>query len=328
VVSALRVVFFGTPGFAVPSLDAIARSRHDLVAVVTQPDRPSGRGQRLTAGPVKIRAVELGVPVLQPLRLRDEPFPTDITALHAGIGVVAAYGKILPQWLLDTPRLGMINLHASLLPRWRGAAPVHRAILAGDRQTGVTIMRMVQTLDAGPMLARVPVAIEPDETSAALEMRLAVVGAPLLVETLDRLATGPVPGEPQDESLATYAPKLERHESQLDWAQPSARVHDRIRGLQPWPLAAARLNGRRVLLLGSGVADDVESARRSRASMASVEPGAILAIEHGTLLVATGTGAVRLSRIQPEGRPAMSVRDFVNGHPVRPGDRFEPLTAS
>ena len=316
-VDRLRVIFFGTPAFALPTLEAIHRSRHPLAAVVTQPDRPRGRGHRLTPSPVKARALALGVPVLQPEQLRDDPFPAAIAALEADIGVVAAYGKILPKGLLDTPRLGMINVHASLLPRWRGAAPVHRAVLAGDRETGVTIMRMVPALDAGPVMARTIAAIGPNETSAELEARLAVLGAALLVDVLDRLAGGAIPEVPQDESAVTYASRLERREREVDWTQPAARVHDRIRGLQPWPLAAARLHDLRLLLIGS------EIAVPSRTS--SETPGTILAVEGGSLVVATGSGAVRLVRVQPEGRPPMAVRDFLNGHPVRPGDRFEPL---
>jgi methionyl-tRNA formyltransferase len=311
------VIFFGTPGFAVPTLDAIDESRHTLVAVVTQPDRPRGRGQHLVPSAVKARAIELGVPVLQPNRLREPSFLAEVVSFAPDVGVVAAYGRILPQSLLDAPRLGVINVHASLLPRWRGAAPVHRAILAGDRQTGVTIMRVVAALDAGPTIARAVLDIGPDETSAALETRLAAAGGPLLADTLDRMAAGPVKEVPQDESAVTYAARLERHESQMDWAQPAGRVHDRIRGLQPWPLAAARLHGRRVLLIQSDLATS---------SSEPAPPGTITGVDEGTLVVATQPGAIRLVRIQPEGKPPMSVHDFLNGHPVRPGDRFEPLT--
>lgn len=316
-VNSLRVVFFGTPAFALPTLEAIQESHHSLAAVVTQPDRARGRGQRLTPSVVKTRAVEMGVPVLQPTRLRDEPFSAQISALQADIGVVAAYGRILPPPLIEMPRLGMVNVHASLLPRWRGAAPVHRAILAGDRETGVTIMRIVPALDAGPMMARGVVAIGPNETSAQLEARLAALGGPLLIETLSRLAEGPVPEEPQDESAVTYAARLERHEGEVAWAQPAARVHDRIRGLQPWPLAAARLHGHRLLLIGSEVAGESPDP--------SALPGTIIGLQGGAMIVATRPGAVRLVRIQPEGRPPMSVRAFLNGHPAQTGDRFEPV---
>ena len=312
----LRVVFFGTPGFAVPTLDRLRHSSHQVVSVVTQPDRPRGRGHRLSFSPVKQQALAHGIGVLQPEALKDPAFRLAITACGADLGVVAAYGKLLPQWLLDLPRLGMINVHASLLPRWRGAAPVHRAILAGDQVTGISIMRIVKALDAGPVLERVEVPIEPDETSHDLEARLAAVGADALGGVVDRLAAGPVPEEPQDEGLVTYAPRLERHESQINWDRPARAVHNQIRGLQPWPQAAARLGGRRVLLRRSAVADETPGAHA---------PGTIVAVEADALRVATHPGSLALLDIQPEGRPPMNVRAYLSGHPLQVGQRFEPL---
>jgi methionyl-tRNA formyltransferase len=318
-VMGLRVAFFGTPAFAVPTLDAIRASEHELAGIVTQPDRPRGRGQKLVAGPVKARAAEIGVPVLQPARMRDEEFLSAFRALRADIGVVAAYGRILPQSLLDTPRLGMINVHASLLPRWRGAAPIHRAILAGDTETGVTIMRVVQALDAGPTLSRVVVPIGPNETSAELELRLAAVGGPLLVEALDRLAAGPVAEQPQDETAVTYAERLERHESQIDWARPATDVHNRIRGLHPWPLAAVIVDGKRILLLRSEIV---------ASPGAPAPPGTVISVGPSGIVVSARDGAVRVVQLQPEGRAPMAARDFLNGHPVRPGAQFMPLPAA
>jgi methionyl-tRNA formyltransferase len=324
---ALRVAFFGTPAFAVPTLEQVQASSHHVVVVVTQPDRPRGRGQKLTPGPVKARAVELDLPVLQPTRLRSDEFLRPLADARADIGVVAAYGRILPQAVLEMPRLGMINVHASLLPRWRGAAPIHRAVLAGDRETGITIMRVVQALDAGDALARVVIPIGANETSAELEQRLAAAGAPLLVDTLDRLASGPIAGTPQDESLVTYAHRLERHESRIDWTRAAGVVHNQIRGLQPWPLAAALLDGRRVLILRSEVASDQPGGDAGRHASPAGErtPGTIVGVEPDGLLVQTGAGCVRILRLQPEGRPAMSVRDFLNGRRVAVGDRFTPL---
>ena len=313
---ALRVVFFGTPGFAVPALDRLLGSRHQVVAVVTQPDRPRGRGHKVSFGPVKARALDKGIDVLQPETLKDPAFVSAVEAYDADLGVVAAYGKLLPQWLLDLPRLGMINVHASLLPRWRGAAPVHRAILAGDEITGVSIMRVVKALDAGPVLMRVEVPIGQDQTSQELEAALAAAGADALSRVVDRLATGPVPGEPQDERLVTYAPRLERHESQIDWDRPARAVHNQIRGLQPWPQAAARLGGRRVLLRRSTVADEASGAHA---------PGTIVAIEADAIGIAANPGSLELLEIQPEGRPPMTVRAYLSGHPVQVGQRFEPL---
>lgn len=312
----LRVVFFGTPGFAVPTLDRLLQSPHHVTAVVTQPDRPRGRGQKITPSPVKAVALSHRVEVLQPETLKDAGFLHRLTELEPDLGVVAAYGKLLPQALLDLPRLGMINVHASLLPRWRGAAPVHRAILAGDPVTGISIMRIVRALDAGPVLSQSETPIGPDETSDELEARLASLGAASLLAVTDQLASGPIGEQPQDERLVTYAPRLERQESQIDWARSAVDVHNQIRGLHPWPLAAARLHTRRVLLRRSTTPDQ---------SGASGPPGTILAIDPDALRVATGDGTVRLIEIQPEGRPPMSVRAFVSGHPVRAGDRFEPI---
>ena len=316
-VTPLRVVFFGTPAFAVPTLEHLHRSSHTLVAVITQPDRPRGRGQKLVPGEVKARALELGVPVLQPARLKDEDFLSAFGALGADLGVVAAYGRILSQRLLDMPRLGMINVHASLLPRWRGAAPIHRAVLAGDKATGVTIMRMVQALDAGPSLATEALLIGPNETSAELERRLAAIGGPLLVQTVDRLAAGPVPETPQPEDGVTYAERLDRRDSRVDWNRPASAVHDHIRGVQPWPLAAVILNGKRVLLTRS---ETLASAPQPAAA-----PGTIVGVSRDGIDIQAADGCVRITGIQPEGRPAMSVRDFLNGRRVEIGDRVDAL---
>ena len=313
----LRIVFFGTPAFAVPTLERLFASGHEVVAAVTQPDRPRGRGHRLQPSPVKSAAAGR-VPVLQPMRLSDPGWLASFRDLRPDLGVVAAYGRILPQPLLDLPRLGMLNVHASLLPRWRGAAPVHRAVLAGDRETGVTIMRVVLALDAGPMLAARATAIAPDETSAELETRLASMGAELLAEIVDRVAAGPVEEVAQDERFVTYASRLERQESQVNWQRPATAIHNQIRGLQPWPLAAARLQGRRVLLLRSQVAD-------GRQSLAP--PGVVERVERDALLIAADPGLVRLTEIQLEGRSPVRVREFLHGRPVRAGERFEPLSA-
>jgi len=317
-VTPLRVVMFGTPAFAVPTLEALRRSPHEVVAVVTQPDRPRGRGQKVVPSPMKTAAIAGNIPVLQPQQPRDEAFLDTLRSLGPDLGVVAAYGRILPQRLLDLPRLGCINVHASLLPRWRGAAPVHRAVMAGDPETGVTIMRVVLALDAGPMLARTVLPIGPDDTSSDLETRLAQAGADLLVEVTDRLAAGPVAAEPQADAAATYAPRLERHESEVDWARPATVIHNQIRGLQPWPLAAALLRHERVRLWQSAVVG-LEDERAA--------PGTIVDVSADGLIVAAKPGRLCLLRLQPDGRPVMSVRDFLNGHPVAAGDHLEPLAA-
>jgi len=312
----VRVVFFGTPGFAAPTLAALLESSHPVIAVVTQPDRPRGRGQRVRPEAVKSLAEQRGLAVLQPARLRDEAFLKAFRSLEPDLAVVAAYGRILPSELLKMPRLGFINVHGSVLPRWRGAAPVHRAILAGDRTTGVTIMQVVPALDAGPMLAAAETEIGRDETSAELESRLALLGATLLVSMIDRLAKGPVVATPQDERLVTYALKLERNESRIDWARPAEAVHNQIRGLQPWPLAAALLRGRRVSLLRSQVAS---------VSPGETEPGRIVSLDADGIVVGTDPGAVRITSLQAEGRQVLPAREFLRGARINAGDRFDPL---
>jgi methionyl-tRNA formyltransferase len=229
----LRLLYFGTPAFAVPSLRALAASRHSVVGVVTQPDRPRGRGQKVTPSPVKAAALELGLPVLQPTRLKDDELNARLRELQCDLGVVAAYGKILPTPLLSLPRLGMINVHASLLPRWRGAAPIQRAILAGDTETGITIMRVIPELDAGPMLAAVPTPIASDETSVVLEQRLSGLGAELLIETIEAMARGPVTEASQNAAGVTYAARLERRDGQIGFDQPALAIHNAIRLLLP-----------------------------------------------------------------------------------------------
>jgi len=311
----MRVIYFGTPEFAVPALASLMAT-HEVVAVVTQPDRPRGRGQKVTANPVKALATAHDVPVLQPTRLRDPQWLEEIAALRADIGVVAAYGRLLPQTLLDLPRMGFINVHASLLPRWRGAAPIHRAVIAGDAVTGITIMRVVLALDAGPMLSSASIPITASDTSQTLEIHLAALGADLLIATMARLKAAAVTETPQDESLVTYASRLERHESQVNWARPSAVIDRHIRGLQPWPLAAAIVEGKRVAFLLSSVADT---------TVHSTLPGTVLSASAEGLVVACAQGAVRITEVLPEGRRAMPVAAFLNGTPVAPGSQIQAL---
>jgi methionyl-tRNA formyltransferase len=308
----LRVVFFGTPEFAVPTLEALLGSKHSVAGVVTQPDRPRGRGQKTTEGPVKTLATASGIPVVQPLTLKDPAFLPAVQSMHADIGVVAAYGKILSEAVLAVPRLGMINVHASLLPRYRGAAPIHRAVIAGERETGVTIMRVVKALDAGPMLAAVARPIGEDETSADVERDLARLGAELLVATLDRLSSAGLEEIAQDDSLATYANRLTKEDGRIDWSRSARDIHNQIRGLHPWPHAHAFLGGERVILLRS----------RPVESHTSGAPGSVVAARGDELVVAAGTGAVALLELQREGKRAASAREFLAGRPVAIGERF------
>jgi methionyl-tRNA formyltransferase len=308
----LRVVFFGTPDFAVPTLDALLASQHTVVAVVCQPDRPRGRGHKVSVGAVKARALTAGVPVLQPERLKDEQFLASLRTLAADLGVVAAYGKILTDAVLALPRLGMINVHGSLLPRYRGAAPVHRAIIAGEAETGITIMRVVKALDAGPMLATARRPIGADETSDDVERDLARLGAGLLVTVVDQLANGSVAETPQDDAAATYAHRLTKEDSRFEWEWPARRIHNLIRGLHPWPHAETFLHGRRLILLRSAVVDQPTD----------VAAGTVVESTPGELVVAAGSGRVRLLELQAEGKRPMQARDFLAGHRVAPGERF------
>jgi methionyl-tRNA formyltransferase len=308
----LRVVFFGTPQFAVPTLEAILASRHPVVGVVTQPDRPRGRGHKTVDAPVKARAHAAGLAVLQPASMRDPAFVEALRQLGADIGVVAAYGKILTEAVLATPRLGMINVHASLLPRYRGAAPVHRAVIAGDSHTGVTIMRVVKALDAGPMLAVARRPIGDNETSEDVERGLAALGAGLLVATLDRLADGPVDEDPQDDREATYANRITREDGTVDWTVSAQALHNQIRGLHPWPRVSAFLNGHRVIFWHS----------RWHEGTTHALPGVVVVADGDTLRVATGAGLLDLTTVQVEGRRPMPAREFLAGHRVAPGQRF------
>jgi methionyl-tRNA formyltransferase len=313
-VAPLRIVYFGTPEFAVPTLRALIESRHPVVALVSQPDRPRGRGHRLSPTPTKELAMAHGIPVLQPERLRDDAFLSSLAATRPDLGVVAAYGKLLPDQLLAIPPLGMINVHASLLPRWRGAAPVHRAVIAGDPQTGITIMRVVKELDAGPMLATKRRPIDPDETSEDVERDLGRLGADLLLDVVEEIAARTATETPQDDSQATYAPKITKAEGAIEWSLPAERIHNLVRGLQPWPLVSARIGGARVLL-----------HRTALTSAASPDkPGTIVRAEADRFEIVAGDGGVlRLLAVQPEGRRAMTAREFLAGRHIVPGMKVE-----
>lgn len=310
----LRIVFFGTPAFAVPTLEALLGSRHSVVAAVTQPDRPRGRGQKTSDAPVKACAVSAGLLILQPDTLKDGSFAAVLTGLDADLGVVAAYGKILTDAVLRAPRLGMLNVHASLLPRYRGAAPIHRAVIAGERETGITIMRVVKALDAGPMLAAARRPIGPDETSDEVERDLARIGAGLLVATIERLLEGRLAEVEQVESEATYARRLTKDDGLVDWALPAEGLHNLIRGLHPWPHAFTFLDRKRYILLRSTTSSEATDA----------PPGTIIEADGDRLRVAAGSGVVNVLEIQAEGKRPMSAREFLAGHPLQTGAVFRP----
>lgn len=308
----LRIVYFGTPEFAVPPLRALMDSTHRVVTIVSQPDRARGRGQHVLPTPTRQLAGARGVPVLQPLKLKDESFLQALRDLHPDLGVVAAYGRILPDLLLEVPRLGLINVHASLLPAYRGAAPVHRAVMAGERETGVSIMRIVRELDAGPVFATARLAIDDEATSVEVQEQLSELGAPLLIDVVDHIAAGRAVEVPQDHSRATYAPKITREEGAIDWSLSAVAVHNLVRGLQPWPMVSIRIDGTRCVLHRARV-----SAERT-----SAPPGTIVEGSGGRLAIATGNGGVvDVLSIQPEGRRVMAAPEFLAGHRIRAGTR-------
>jgi len=301
----LRIVFAGTPEFSVPPLRALLASPHRVVAAYTQPDRPAGRGRQLAASPVKALAAAHGVPVHQPVNFRAEADVAALEALAADLMVVVAYGLLLPQRVLDAPRLGCVNIHASLLPRWRGAAPIQRAILAGDAETGITIMQMEAGLDTGPMLhvRRLPIA--PGETAGSLHDRLSTLGAEALLEALPGIETGTLTPVAQDDAAATYAKKLQKDEALVDWGRSAPEIERQVRAFNPWPIAETRLDGqalriwRAVALAGQGGA-----------------PGAVLAASRDGIDVATGDGVLRVLELQPPGRRAMTAQDFLNARRI------------
>lgn len=305
-----RIVFMGTPEFAVATL----RKLHDtytVVAVVTQPDRPSGRGKKLMAPPVKVTALELGISVVQPLKIRDKEFVSWLHGLQPDFLVTAAYGRILPAQVLAVPKITALNVHASLLPRWRGAAPIHRAILAGDKESGITIMHMDEGMDTGDMILQASVPIADHDTTGRLHDQLAPVGAELIVKAIEQIRNGQANREPQDHSAATPAPPLLREEEQIDWCRSTEVVHNHVRGMNPWPGAYTFVNGQR-LKIWSGTPTEGHGA----------QCGEVLAVNNDGIVVATVNGAYRITTLQPPGKKAMSAGDFLRGNEVVIGTRL------
>jgi len=297
----MRIVFMGTPDFSVPVLDALVDAGHDIAAVYCQPPRPAGRGKKERLTPVHARAIKLGLDVRHPTTLKTEQAQQDFTALNADVGIVVAYGLILPQAILDAPDKGCLNIHASLLPRWRGAAPIHRAIMAGDRDTGICIMQMDAGLDTGDVLLRSMTAIQPDETTGQLHDRLSHLGAKTILAALTDI-TALLP-QKQPDAGVTYAHKILKDEAAIDWSQPATKVDALIRGLSPFPGAWSSLNGTRIKFLGSAVADGTGRA------------GTVLR----PLVIACGDGAVEITRAQREGKAAQDIETFLNGLDVPNG---------
>ncbi|MFK7754288.1 MAG: methionyl-tRNA formyltransferase [Sedimentitalea sp.] len=301
----MRLVFMGTPAFSVPVLDALVEAGHEVLAVYSQPPRPAGRGKKDRPSPVQARAEAIGLPVRHPTTLKTPESQDDFAALSADIAVVVAYGLILPSPVLEAPRHGCLNVHASLLPRWRGAAPIHRAIMAGDAATGVCIMQMEQGLDTGPVLMRGETDIAPSDTTDTLHDRLSQMGAQLMVQTLGQLAD--LTPQPQPDAGVTYASKIDKSEAQIDWSLSAVEIDRKIRGLSTFPGAWCDINGQRVKLLGSQLADGAGA------------PGQVL---NDALTVACGSGAVRLTRLQRAGKSAQDSATFQRGWPVPAGSQL------
>ena len=299
----MKIVFAGTPDFAVPTLQALLDSEHQICGVYTQPDRPAGRGRKLTASPVKALAVSANLPVFQPENFKQAGALEQLAALEPDLIVVIAYGLILPQAVLDIPKFGSINVHGSLLPRWRGAAPIHRAVMAGDDKTGITIMKVVKKLDAGDMLYKIECPINADSTSSELHDQLAEIGAQGLIQVVNQIEQGTLIAEPQDEALVTYAHKLEKNEAVLDWQKSAVELDRQVRGLNAWPVAQTLYKGEVLRVWRSEVIDGESDL-----------PAGTISCQQHALDVATGNGILRLLEVQLPGGKRIAGKDFLNAH--------------
>ena len=303
----MKILFMGTPDFAVPSLQALIEAGHEIVGVFTQPDKPKNRGMKLLPTPVKVVALEHDIPVFQPTKLRDGTALETIQGLAPDLIVVAAYGRILPQEILDYPKLGCINVHSSLLPKYRGSAPIHWAILNGDAESGVTIMNVVLELDAGDIISQAVTPIDPDETVENLHDRLAHMGAKLLVDTVVAIENGTATRTPQQADLVTHAPMLSRALSPMDFTRPARELHNQVRGLIPWPAAVTELNGTRCKIFSTSVL----------AETTGKEPGTVIAADKKGLKIACGGGTVlQINELQADGGKRLKAADYLRGHPI------------
>jgi len=308
----MRIIFAGTPDFAAESLKALLHSGHEICAVYTQPDRPAGRGRKLTPSPVKQVALEHAIPVEQPLNFKDEASLTQLASYKADLMIVVAYGLLLPQAVLDTPRLGCINVHASLLPRWRGAAPIQRAILAGDKETGVGIMKMEAGLDTGPVLLEARCAIDSNDNAQCLHDKLAKLGAATLIESLSDIENRLQHAQVQDDAKMTYAAKLQKQEAVIDWQQPAAQIVRQVNAFNPWPVAQTLWR------------DDTLRIWQAElgAEQSNAAPGTVIAASKQGIDIATGDGCLRITQLQVPGKRAMQVQDFLNANSIETGEQL------
>lgn len=307
----MNIVFMGTPDFAVPSLQLLVREGYNVVAVVTQPDRPKGRKRVLTPPPVKVEAEKLGIPVLQPEKLRAADSVEQLRAYAPDLIVTAAYGQILPKSVLSMPRLGCINIHASLLPKYRGGAPIHYSVMNGDEKTGVTIMYMAEGLDTGDIISKVEVPIGMEDTTGLLFEKLSVAGAELLSTTLPDLIEGRVQAIPQNEDEAVYSPNIKREDELIDWNKSALQIYNQVRGLNPWPIAFTTWNGE--------VLKVWKCASELKGSSKGASPGTVLAVSEQGVDVATGDGVLRITELQPAGKKAMDAASFARGGQMTEG---------
>ena len=314
----MRIVFMGTPDFAVPSLEALLKSEHQVVGVVTQPDRPKGRGQEVVFSPVKAVCQREGIPVLQPLKMKDPTFLDALRQWRPDVIVVTAYGRILPPAILALPPRGCINVHGSLLPKYRGAGPIQWAVIRGEQQTGITTMFMAEGMDTGDMLLQETVEIRADDTAGTLAPRLAEVGGRLLVETLRRLEAGTLTPQPQDDAQATMAPLLKKEDGVVDWTLPAAEIANRVRGLSPWPGAYTYVNGERWVLWRVAVGAEVSGAA----------PGTVTKVSKDRVEVATGEGTIQLIDIQPSNSRRMTMAQYLAGHRLAEGLKLQAIPPS
>ena len=308
----MKVVFAGTPPFSVPALEALVNAGHEIRLVLTQPDRPAGRGMKNAASSVKLAAQKYGLAVLQPDSLKRSEVQASLTAIDADIMVVVAYGLILPLAVLNLPKFGCLNIHASLLPRWRGAAPIERAVLAGDRETGISIMQMDQGLDTGAVLLRRPTAISEQDTAGTMRERLAELGAACIIEVLASMQQGRLCPTPQNDLDATYAPKVDKREAEIDWESSAEQISRAVRAFNPYPGAHSWIRGVSIKIWQASVDTDIRA-----------EPGTIVAIERRGIVVACGHGGLILEVVQKAGGKRLSFEEFLSGHPLQRGDRLE-----